>query len=253
MMDVVEDIYRRNIKREPVKENHRKRPVLSMRNSILKLNSMKMIGLIAEFKRSSPSGFTASPGLSIKKYFSGIHAHNLGGISILAEPDYFLGSYGDIENAQYLNMPILVKDFISTTEMIDSSFNSGGDCILLISDFLSHKLLSELYDHALNIGMEVLVEFHDAGSAEGLDSYEDAIIGYNRRNLRNLKMEPQQEGIEAIMRMDNHMRILESGLNGSNISQGLLRGFNGVLVGSSILSGEDVPQRLENLEIEKFD
>lgn len=251
MMNVVEEIYRRNNMRDPVKENRRNRPVLSMRESIRKLNSMKMIGLVAEFKRSSPSGFTAPPDLSLEKYFSGIPAGNIGGISILTEPDYFLGSYGDIEACQDLNLPILVKDFISTTEMIDSSFNSGGDCVLLISDFLDHKILSALYDHALSLGMDVLVEFHDAPSAAGLDSFEKAIIGYNRRNLRNLKMEPDPEGIGAIMKINN-MRILESGLNRTNISSGILKGFNGVLVGSSILSGEDVPQRLENMEFEEY-
>ena len=251
-MNTVDEIYRRNARRIPVKENHRKRPVLSMRDSIRKLNSMNKIGLIAEFKRSSPSGFNAPAGLLLKKYFSGIHADNLAGISVLAEPDYFLGSYGDIETAQELDMPVLVKDFISTPEMIDSSFNSGGDCILLISDFLDHKLMSVLYDHALSMGMDVIVEFHDVRSAEGLDSFHKAIIGYNRRNLRNLKMEPDKDGIDAIMRLNGSMRILESGLDRTNISSGLLRGFNGALVGSSILSGEDVPQRLENMEFEKY-
>lgn len=251
-MNIVDEIYMRNARRIPVKENHRKRPVLSMRDSIRKLNTMNKIGLIAEFKRSSPSGFNAPRGLSLKNYFSGIHTDNLGGISVLAEPDYFHGSYVDIEIAQDLGKPVLVKDFISTPEMVESSFNSGGDCILLISDFLDHKLMSEIYDHALSMGLDVIVEFHDVRKAAGLDSFNKAIIGYNRRNLRTLKMEPEQDGIDAIMLLNGNIRILESGLDRSNISSGLLRGFNGALVGSSILSGEDVPKRLEKLEFEKY-
>lgn len=249
-MGVVDEIYRKNSRRIPVKDHRRKRPVISMSDRIRKLNSRKMLGLIAEFKRSSPSGFKAPEGLGLKEYFSRLNTAGLAGISILTEPEYFSGSYADIENAQDFNLPILVKDFISTIEMVDSSFNSGGDCILLISDFLEYRKMTELYDHARDLGMEVLIEFHDVKSAVDLYPFNGAIIGYNRRNLRTLQLEPQQEGMEEILKMTEKVRILESGINGANIGSGILRGFNGALVGSSILSGEDIPDKIAQMEYE---
>jgi len=247
-MGVVDELYMKNSKRIPVKEDRRRRPVISMSESIGKLNSRRMLGLIAEFKRSSPSGFKAPEGLDLKEYFSSINTAGLAGISILAEPEYFSGSYADIQNAQELNLPILVKDFISTAEMVDSSFNSGGDCILLISDFLEHRKMSELYDYARDLGMDVIIEFHDVKSAVDLHSFNNAMIGYNRRNLRTLEMEPEKEGMDEILKMVNKIRILESGINGANIGSGILRGFNGALIGSSILSGEDIPHKISQME-----
>lgn len=251
-MGIVEEIYRKNSKRVPVKDNYRKRPVIKMSESIRKLNSGRMLGLIAEFKRASPSGFRAPERLGIKEYFSGINASNLAGISVLAEPDHFLGNYRDVETAQSMNIPVLVKDFISTYEMVDSSFNSGGDCILLISDFLEYRKMTELYDHARNLGMDVLIEFHDVKSAKDLNSFNDAMIGYNRRNLRTLGMEPEKNGMDEILGMENKIRILESGINMANIGSGILRGFNGALIGSSILSGEDIAQKIADVEFETY-
>ena len=251
-MGVVDEIYMKNSKRIPVKENHRRRPVIRMSESIRKLNSEGMIGLIAEFKRASPSGFSAPEGIKLNEYFSGISTSNLAGISVLAEPDHFFGSYGDIEAAQELNKPILVKDFISTEEMVESSFNSGGDCILLISDFLEYRKMSELYDHAMSLGMDILIEFHDVKSTVNLNSFSHALIGYNRRNLRTLGMEPEDEGMDEILGMKNKIRILESGINTANIGSGILRGFNGALIGSAMLSGEDISSKIAQLEFEAY-
>ncbi|WP_393971734.1 indole-3-glycerol-phosphate synthase [Oxyplasma meridianum] len=251
-MGIVDEIYRKNSKRALVKKYRRTRPILSMSKSIMRLNSRKRLALIAEFKRASPSGFRSPEGLNLREYFSGINTAALAGISILSEPEYFSGSYADIENSQDLNLPILVKDFISTEEMVDSSFNAGGDCILLISDFLEFRILTELYDHALNLGMDVLIEFHDVKSAVNLYSFSDAIIGYNRRNLRTLEMDPDQRGMDEILGMKNRIRILESGINSGNIGSGMLRGFNGALIGSSILSGEDVTDKIAKMEYEAY-
>lgn len=235
-MGVVDKIYSRNAFRKPY-EGRRNREIMSLSESIGKNRSMFGMPVIAEFKRQSPSGFKNSRQTDLRNYVKEIEAMNVAGLSILTEPDEFLGSYRDIVDVNDFQGPILDKDFISTGRMIEYAYNAGADCILLIADFLPSERISSLSKKALSMDMEVLIEFHDPESFKKIPDGEGIMIGYNRRNLRTLKIEGKEEGVIDTLKRKEVIWVLESGLQPSMISQSHYSKFDAFLIGEAILNG----------------
>lgn len=236
MESIVERIYRENANRKHIEYSRRKRGTLSMIERIRKANSEGRVAIISEYKRRSPSGFRNTRNTDLREYAHSLMEKGADGISVLTEPYYFGGSYDDISSISDLNIPILGKDFISTREMIRSSFFAGSDMVLIIADFLEPGLLKDLYDYSVSLGLEVLLEFHDMENLKKIEmmrNMDRIAIGYNRRDLRTMQVEdgcsfvPDQGfGVPVIM---------ESGISPENISQLPLEMFNALLIGSSIL------------------
>lgn len=229
-MSIVDNIYGSNGLRTLLKENMRERKPIPMTNSIL--SSSK--ALIVEYKRESPSGFSQKK-VTDPLTFGNAVKHYASAMSVLSEGQYFKGSFYDAVEMQQVGLPLLMKDFIDREEMIESGYNAGYDAILLIADFLSEKRIKELSDFALSLGMESLVEFHDYDAYERIPQGRHIMVGYNRRNLRTLKMEPEESG--AIEKMKNRkVRIMESGIDRSNYKDIINLNCNGFLIGTSVLN-----------------
>ncbi|MGC8505434.1 MAG: indole-3-glycerol-phosphate synthase TrpC [Thermoplasmata archaeon] len=247
MESIVERIYRENVNRKPVEHTNRKRGTLSMIERIRMANSEGRIAVISEYKRRSPSGFVNTRNTDLREYAKSLIRKGVDGISVLTEPDYFGGSYSDISSISDLNIPVLGKDFVSTREMIRSSFFAGSDMVLIIADFLEPGLLKDLCDYSVSLGMEVLLEFHDMVNLEKIEmmrKMDRIAVGYNRRDLRTMQMEdgcsfvPDREfGVPV---------ILESGISPENISQLPVERFNALLIGSSILENSLDPSIIIN-------
>ncbi|MCL4340909.1 MAG: indole-3-glycerol-phosphate synthase [Candidatus Thermoplasmatota archaeon] len=248
-MDIVENIYRYNETRRLNKTNRRERGALSLTESIRRVNLSGKIAIIAEYKRRSPSGFIMAGNYSVLGYLGGIKNERIAGYSVLTEEKYFSGSFDDVWIAHQLNMPILAKDFISNELMIDAAYCAGSDCILLISDFLSREKLIALSDYARSKGLDVLVEFHSPGEIPKVLSVKGAIIGYNRRNLRTMGMEPEESEILPKLSASNSLLVLESGLDSKNLKSIDLKRFNALLIGTSMLNGEHVGEVLDGMGI----
>ncbi|SMD30760.1 indole-3-glycerol phosphate synthase TrpC [Picrophilus oshimae] len=234
---IVDDIYKNNDKKILIKRNMRSRGILSMRSSIMNFNSNKKIGIIAEFKRRSPSGFVNNENTDIFKYYDVIH-NSIAGMSILTEERYFNGNQMDVVSVQRYNIPILIKDFVSNDEMIESSYMIGGDVILLIADFLERDKIEMLNRKIKSLGMEALIEFHDLKAFERITTDENVIIGYNRRNLKTLKIEDESFDAHDLIRSTGLLSVLESGITSENILK--MPRYNAMLIGSSILSNDSV-------------
>ncbi|MEM0157421.1 MAG: indole-3-glycerol-phosphate synthase TrpC [Thermoplasmataceae archaeon] len=233
-MNTVETIYLHNPER-PHFPYSRTRDTISMIKELHRQKASGKPGIIKEFKRKSPSGFSNERYPSVHEYFRNKIDARTAGISILTEPEYFNGSYEDVKISQDFNLPILDKDFISTPAMVENAYNAGSDTILLIMDFLPMNAVHELADRAREFKMEVLLEFHDLRFLPEIVPRDGLIYGYNRRNLRTLKMEPQDETVKEYL-MDHGVDvILESGLNSSHIDDARLWGFAGFLIGTSVL------------------
>lgn len=235
-MSTVDDIYSRNPLRSRIPFSRMREPI-SLLGSLLDFKSRGKTGIISEFKRKSPSGFDIRRAVEPLQYFRDSRLENIAGISILTEPDYFLGSYGDVSRVQELNIPILDKDFASTPLMVENAYNSGADVILFILDFLERQKVRELCKLAVSLGMEALVEFHDLSLMKDIEPQEGVIIGYNRRNLRTLKMEPQEEKVLAGLKGSGVEVILESGIDREYLREHDVSPYLGMLIGTSILHG----------------
>ncbi|MEM0140127.1 MAG: indole-3-glycerol-phosphate synthase TrpC [Ferroplasma sp.] len=237
---IVDDIYKNNFKRETVTENLRARDVLSMKEALKQ--SKIHPGIIAEYKRKSPSGFRNETNTDIFKYFNGIKS-NIAGISILTEPQYFDGNPLDAVSVQCYSKPILIKDFISNEKMVESSYKIGGDAFLLICDFLNYDEIKRLVKHGAMLGLEALVELHDPEKIKNIYAGENVIIGYNRRDLRTLKMDDRSETVYDKLHSFGLPVILESGISSINIKTLHIEKYDGLLIGGSLLSGDEIKLR----------
>ncbi len=233
-MGTVSTIYSRNRNR-PQYEGERKRGVLRMSEAIRNRKSDFGISVIAEFKRRSPSGFLNTENTDMREYLRSVIDLGVSGLSILTEPDFFSGSYEDVCTASEFNVPVLDKDFISNTEMVDSAYSAGADCILLIADFLDAGELKELAEHAGTYSMETLIEFHEPENIKKIPRFENVIVGYNRRNLRTLKMEGKEMEIIDTLKTMEVISVLESGLVATSIPDHAREQFDAFLIGESLL------------------
>jgi indole-3-glycerol phosphate synthase len=146
--------------------------------------------IIAEVKKASPSKGV------IKADFDPLliaKAYELGGadaISVLTEPHYFQGNLEYLTAIRrYVPTPLLRKDFIVDKYQIVEALVYGADFILLIAKALGTKELKELYDYAIHLGLEVLVEIHDMEDLTKAIKSGATIIGINHRNLDTFEMD----------------------------------------------------------------
>ncbi len=241
----METIYKNNASRSTLTSSRRVRGVIDMKKALENKSSKGKLGLIVEFKRTSPSGFKQEEQNNPRKYFDGIDASKLAGFSVLTEPTRFLGSWDDLTQCQDYKIPLLAKDFFEAENMIHDAYLSGADAVLLIADFLAKERIGELAVVADKLGMSALIEFHDLRAAEKIPMYHNVIAGYNRRNLRTMKMEGQERDAAKLMGESGIPLVLESGLDSQNTRDMSFDGYDGLLIGSSILKGDNVVQVLE--------
>ncbi len=231
----VETLYMKALSRKRTIESRRIRGVLSLAESIRGANRKGSKGIIAEFKRRSLSGFVNRENPDLDAYLKRVKEAGVSAFSILTEPVRFGGTYEDLRAAQPYGLPVLAKDFISSVFLIKDAYNMGADCILLIADFLSRKGISDLQSYAQSLGMETLVEFHDPESYDRIPDTSGLLIGYNRRNLRSLRIEPDEKSAIRAMTGDDRLKVLESGL--ASLPGPEIDNFNAVLVGEAMLNG----------------
>ena len=202
----------------------------------------RRVALIAEVKKASPSKGLIKPDfhpVTIAK------AYERGGadcLSVLTDTPYFQGKkeyLTDVKKA--VNLPVLRKDFIINSKQIIEAKHIGADAVLLIGEALEPALLKELYIHAEEIGLDVLVEVHDQYHLEQvLKVIKPKILGVNNRNLKTFETNIHQlSGMISAMPQDT-LLVSESGIY-TNDDLDLVQQFgaNAVLVGESLMRKED--------------
>ncbi len=147
------------------------------------------IRIIAEVKKASPSKGVIKedfdPLLIAQEYAN----NGANAISVLTEPHYFQGDLEYLTQIRrYVSTVLLRKDFILDKYQIVEALVYGADFILLIAKSLSTKELKELYEYALHLGLEVLVEIHDKEDLKKAMKCGANIIGINHRNLETFEM-----------------------------------------------------------------
>lgn len=189
-------------------------------------------GIIAEFKRASPSKGEINSTAAVFNVASDYELYGASAVSILTEPVFFKGNNDDILNvADLLTIPILRKDFIIEEYQLFESKALGADVILLIAACLSPKEVKDLSGVAKNLGLEVLLELHNENELGHICESID-LVGVNNRNLKTFEVD-----IEHSVRMsekigDGFIKIAESGITDVKVIQYLKEyGFKGFLMG----------------------
>ena len=198
-------------------------------------------GIIAEFKRQSPSkgiiNGTAQPEEVTKAY----EAAGVSAVSVLTDEQFFGGSKADIEAARKaINIPILRKDFTLEKYHILEAKSMGADAILLIAAAMKPNTLKDLAEFAKSLGLEVLLEVHNLAELHGhYNQYVD-VLGINNRNLKTFEVSLEtsvkiQEEIPA-----NQVKISESGISSiENIRYLKQFGFDGFLIGENFMKTQN--------------
>ena len=229
-----------------------KRNTISMSDSIKKDN----FGIIAEFKRRSPSKNEINNKLSVNDVCRNYQVFGASGLSVLTNLKYFGGSLEDLVLARSTcNLPILRKDFIIDEYQIYEAKAYGADIILLISSILTKDEIVNLSNKAKDLKLEVLLEVHNTDELKkGLVENVD-IIGVNNRNLKSFKTDLKISEKLFNQIPNEFLKISESGLNNDNSIKKLKKiGYQGFLIGEKFMissdPGKELQKTIENLTYE---
>jgi indole-3-glycerol phosphate synthase len=210
-----------------------KREILSLKASIL--NPYKT-GIIAEFKRKSPSKGIINNHTFVDDVTQGYAAGGASGLSILTDFNFFGGSIDDLMIARQINqIPILRKEFIIDEYQLIEAKAYGADAILLIAAVLNSKEIEQLYKFARNLGLEVLLEIHDEEELGKVNGNAD-LIGINNRNLKTFEVNLEHSKNLAKMLPKEMPKIAESGISNPETIKDLRKnGFDGFLIGENFM------------------
>jgi len=240
MTDVLNNII--NYKKQEVKTNKELYPVKLLETSIyyetptvsLKKYLLRKdkFGIIAEFKRKSPSKGTINQYANIEEVSLGYMQAGASALSILTDTHFFGGKNEDLTIARKFNYcPILRKDFIIDEYQLIEARSIGADAILLIAACLNASELKNLAAFAKSIGLETIMEVHDKNELFKLNQYID-IVGVNNRDLKSFQVSVKKS-LDIYNEIPcDFLRISESGLNKTDtIIQLKKTGYNGFLIG----------------------
>jgi len=221
-----------------VKSPNFSRTPISLKQALTSKNST---GIIAEFKRKSPSKGIINDKVSIIEVTQGYLEANVAAQSILTDTQFFGGSILDIMQARTVNeiTPILRKDFIVDGFQIVEAKAIGADAILLIAACLTEQELKNYGKLAEDLGLDVLYEVHNQ---EDLDKIEldHKIIGINNRNLQTFEVDLEHSIKLASQIPDSCIKVSESGLSNPRVIMGLKEyGFQGFLIGENFMKTEN--------------
>ena len=207
------------------------------------------IGVIAEFKRRSPSAgtFASDPRLDAI-----VDAYRRGGavaLSILTEGPNFGGSLEDLQAARAVcELPLLRKDFVIDEYQLHEALAAGADAVLLIVAALEAPALTRLHAVALELGLDVLVEVHDRAELEVALEVGARIIGINNRDLRDFSVDLARTETLLEHVPDAVAVVSESGISTSaQLCRLAERGVAAVLVGEALMRAADPASALREL------
>jgi len=198
-------------------------------------------GIIAEFKRRSPSKGIINDQASVEAVTTAYAAAGASALSVLTDKDFFMGTKTDLFKARQANqIPVLRKDFMIDEFQVIEAKSLGADIILLIAAILTPPKIDALAKQAKSLGLNVLLEVHNLEELERSINPNVDAIGVNNRNLADFTV-----SVENSYKLAEHipaefMKISESAISNPDTIKGLKKaGFNGFLIGENFMKQAD--------------
>ncbi len=216
--------------------------LLEKNDDMAKVHSMKAslaasaTGIIAEFKRRSPSKDWINRNADAKVIPASYQQAGVSALSILTDEHFFGGGLRDIRAARpTVSLPILRKDFIISRYQLLQAKAAQADAVLLIAAALSKEECNALACEAHKLGLEVLLEMHHEGELDYVNEYID-MAGINNRNLGTFHTDVENSFRMAEKLPADILKVSESGISNPQTVK-LLRqeGFRGFLIGETFM------------------
>jgi indole-3-glycerol phosphate synthase len=205
-------------------------------------------GAIAEFKRRSPSAGDLRPDGNVERV---AHAYDSGGaraMSVLVD-ERFGGSWDDLRAARAVTkLPLLAKGFFSTAADFEHARDAGADAVLILLRDLTDQSATELLDVARTLGLDTLVEAHDAEELARAAGLAAPVIGINARDLSDFSINRRHQLELVASAPADRILIAESGIDTrAQAAAAELAGANAILVGSTLMRAADPGEKLREL------
>lgn len=209
---------------------------LSMHASLLDANKT---GIIAEFKRQSPSKGIINATADVATVTAAYTANGASALSVLTDTHFFGGSTANLITARANAIPIIRKDFMVDVYQLTEAKAMGADAILLIAACLSPLQVQDMAGAAQELGLEVLLEIHNEAELEHICPTVN-MVGVNNRDLKSFSVDIQQSVLLAPQIPVDKVKITESGISDvQTIVQLKQHGYKGFLIGENFMKAQD--------------
>jgi indole-3-glycerol phosphate synthase len=194
------------------------------------------LGIIAEFKRKSPSRGIINKYASVERTSIGYMQAGASALSILTDNEFFGGKNEDLTEARKFNYcPILRKDFVIDEYQIIEAKAVGADVILLLANVLDESQIKIFAKTARKLGLEVLLEIRDKKELNSINQFVTA-VGVNNRDLKTFEVNLSQSLDMSSLIPKEFVKISESGIDSAQELITLRNaGFQGFLMGEAFM------------------
>ena len=219
------------------------RTCISMRKAL----ENSPLGIIAEFKRKSPSKGYIHKNADVREVIRGYARNGASGCSVLTDTEYFGGSLLDLALARKtVEIPLLRKDFIVDAYQITEAKAYGADAILLIAAALSVVQVEEYTEIAHTYGLEVLLEIHQETELDRIGKNVD-MVGVNNRNLDTFVTDIYTSFELGSKIPSGHLKVSESAIRSVHTIRALRKaGYSGFLIGEHFMQEAQPAVALKN-------
>jgi indole-3-glycerol phosphate synthase len=206
-------------------------------------------GVISEIKKASPSKGVLREHFVPAEIAKSYADHGAACLSVLTDVDFFQGGDAYLKQARAAcSLPVIRKDFIVDSYQVYEARAMSADCILLIVACLTDRQLADLNALAMKLGMDVLIEVHDAEELERALKVPNPMIGINNRNLRTFDVSLQTTLDLLTSISDDRLVVTESGIHAPE-DVALMRehNVNAFLVGEAFMRADEPGEKLAAL------